>query len=69
MRDDHKTNKEFERDVEELRPQHADLKKPVTGNISAELAAEEARRYAESIVETVREPLLVLDADLKIISA
>jgi PAS domain S-box-containing protein len=30
---------------------------------------EEARRYAESIVETVREPLLVLDADLKIISA
>ncbi|MFZ4441159.1 MAG: PAS domain S-box protein, partial [Syntrophales bacterium] len=29
----------------------------------------EASRYAESIVETVREPLLVLDADLKIISA
>jgi PAS domain S-box-containing protein len=37
--------------------------------MSAELAAEEARLYAESIVETVREPLLVLDADLKIISA
>jgi len=44
-------------------------KESISGNISAELAAEEARRYAESIVETVREPLLVLDADLKIISA
>ncbi|MFO7600467.1 MAG: PAS domain S-box protein, partial [Candidatus Desulfacyla sp.] len=69
MRDDRKTNMELDHDAEELRSQHADLKKPVTGNISAELAAEEARRYAESIVETVREPLLVLDADLKIISA
>ncbi|MFZ4441430.1 MAG: PAS domain S-box protein, partial [Syntrophales bacterium] len=29
----------------------------------------ESSRYAESIVETVREPLLVLDPDLKIISA
>ncbi len=32
-------------------------------------AVQEAREYAESIVETVREPLLVLDGDLKIISA
>ena len=31
--------------------------------------AQEVIRYAESIVETVREPLLILDADLKIISA
>jgi len=31
--------------------------------------AREARRYAESIVETVREPLLVMDENLKIISA
>ncbi len=30
---------------------------------------QEARDYAENIVDTVREPLLVLDADLKIISA
>ncbi|MDQ1240437.1 MAG: hypothetical protein QG577_2623, partial [Thermodesulfobacteriota bacterium] len=69
VKDDHKTNKEFDHEVEELRSQNADLKKSITGNISAELGAEEARRYAESIVETVREPLLVLDADLKIISA
>jgi signal transduction histidine kinase len=30
---------------------------------------QEARRYAQNIVETIREPLLVLDADLKVLSA
>jgi PAS domain S-box-containing protein len=30
---------------------------------------EKAQKYAESIVETIREPLLVLTADLKVISA
>ena len=69
MKDDNKTKKQLERELTELRSQNAALKKSITGTISFELAAEEARRYAESIVETVREPLLVLDADLKIISA
>jgi len=35
----------------------------------AEEALQEAREYAEGIVETVHEPLVVLDADLRIISA
>ena len=35
----------------------------------AERLAEEARAYAESIVETVREPLLVLDPSLRVITA
>ena len=30
---------------------------------------EKAQKYAESIVETIREPLLALSADLKVISA
>jgi PAS domain S-box-containing protein len=34
----------------------------------AEQALQEAREYAESIVETVREPLVVLDTDLRVIS-
>lgn len=34
-----------------------------------EQLAQEARFYAENIVETVREPLMVLDADLRVISA
>jgi two-component system CheB/CheR fusion protein len=69
MKDDNKTKKQLVHELTELRSQNAALKKSITGSISAELAAEESRRYAESIVETVREPLLVLDADLKIISA
>jgi len=35
----------------------------------AQRAAQEAREYAESIVATVREPLVILDAQLKVISA
>jgi PAS domain S-box-containing protein len=69
MKDDNKTKKQLVHELTELCSQNAALKKSTTVIISAELAAEEARRYAESIVETVREPLLVLDADLKIISA
>ncbi|MDD5680258.1 MAG: PAS domain-containing sensor histidine kinase [Candidatus Omnitrophica bacterium] len=34
-----------------------------------ERLAQDARNYAENIIDTVREPLLVLDADLRVISA
>ena len=69
MKDDNKTKKQLVHELTELRSQNAALGKTITGSISYELVVEESRRYAESIVETVREPLLVLDADLKIISA
>jgi PAS domain S-box-containing protein len=69
MKDDIKTKKQLIEELAELRLQNAALNQSTTEGISAGLAIEEARRYAESIVETVREPLLVLDADLKIISA
>ena len=69
MKDDNKTKKQLIHELTELRSQNAALNKSITEGISAELIIEEARRYAESIVETVRDPLLVLDADLKIISA
>ncbi len=41
----------------------------ITGRRKAEQTVEEAREYAESIVDTVRESLIVLDADLKVVSA
>ena len=69
MKDDYKTKKQLINELTELRSQNAELQRLTAEGISAELAAEEARRYAESIVGTVREPLLVLDGDLKIISA
>ncbi|MDO9579793.1 MAG: PAS domain-containing protein [Bacteroidales bacterium] len=69
MEDDNKTKEQLVIELTELCSQNDAQKKSVTGSMSAELSAEEHCRYAESIVETVREPLLVLDADLKIISA
>jgi two-component system CheB/CheR fusion protein len=41
----------------------------VTKRILAEVASEESQKLAESIVDTVREPLIVLDGGLKAISA
>jgi PAS domain S-box-containing protein/putative nucleotidyltransferase with HDIG domain len=69
MEDDNKTKEQLVIELTELRSQNTAQKRSVTGSLSSELVSEEAGRYAESIVETVREPLLVLDADLKIISA
>jgi PAS domain S-box-containing protein len=70
MKDDNKTTKkQLLYELTELHSQNAALKESITASISAEFVAAESSRYAESIVETVREPLLVLDADLKIISA
>jgi hypothetical protein len=69
MEDDNKTREQLLIELTELRSQNAVQGKSITGSISDELATGEARRYAESIVETVRKPLLVLDEDLKVTSA
>jgi two-component system, chemotaxis family, CheB/CheR fusion protein len=52
----------FEQQVQELRARVAEPEQ-------AEAAKEDARLYADSIVETVREPLLVLTSDLRVESA
>jgi two-component system CheB/CheR fusion protein len=41
----------------------------ITARVMADAAVREARRVAESIVDAVREPLLVLDGKLKVVSA
>jgi two-component system CheB/CheR fusion protein len=41
----------------------------ISGRIKLEAVVNEARRVAEAIVDTVRDPLLVLDADLRVVSA
>ena len=41
----------------------------ITERRQAETAIQDAREYAENIVETMREPLVVLNADLKILTA
>ncbi|QXE92472.1 diguanylate cyclase [Geomonas subterranea] len=63
------TKAELVREVAELRERCATL--TLTAHLCLELKTEiqEAREYAESIVQTVREPLVVLSFDLKIITA
>lgn len=41
----------------------------ITGLKQQKLAAEKALRYAEAVVATIREPLIVLDKNLRVISA
>ncbi len=69
MKDEDKTKEQLINELVEFRKRIAELKKSRTDLKQAERAVQEAREYAESIVETVREPLLVLDVNLKIISA
>ena len=66
MKDEDKTKEQFINELVELRRRIAELEA-----LEAEhkRLAQETRDYAESIVETVREGLLVLDADLRVISA
>jgi len=40
----------------------------MTAREHAERAVQDAREYAESIIETVREPLVVLDTSLRVLS-
>lgn len=56
------TYEELEQRVTELQTSAAELKQ-------ANQIVLESRRYAESIVETIREPLVVLDTHLRVISA
>ena len=53
---------------EGIRMANGRLQQEMTERKRAELAVQEAREYAESIVETVREPLVVLDTDLRVMS-
>jgi len=69
MEDEKKTKELLVQELKELRSHFANLKKSMTEVNSAGLLAEEALSYAESILETIREPLLILDKDMKVISA
>jgi PAS domain S-box-containing protein len=66
VEDEDKTKKQFINELVELRQRIAELEALEAEHKRAE---QETREYAESIVDTVREGLLVLDADLRVISA
>lgn len=53
----------------EINPELSTLVKPTTDSISEGLLTNATRSFAECILETIREPLLILDKELKIVSA
>ena len=69
MNDSLKTKEELLHELNDLRERYAALKLTARACLELENGIQEAREYAENIVETVREPLVVLSYDLKIITA
>jgi signal transduction histidine kinase len=69
MGDKDKTKQQLMDELAKTRQRVAELEKRVIRRKRAETKAQGVRGYAEAIIETVREPLLVLDGDLKIVSA
>lgn len=66
MNDKDKTKEQFINELVELRQRIAELEALEAEHKRVE---QEIREYAEGVVDTVREPLVVLDADLRVISA
>ena len=66
MKDEDKTKGQFINELVGLRRRIAEMEALEAEHKRVE---QETREYAESIVDTVREPLVVLDADLNVISA
>jgi len=69
MGDKEKPKQQLINELVELRRRIADLEKPEKGRKQAQEVSQEARKYAESIIDTVREPFVVLDTDLKVLFA
>ena len=69
MKDSDKTKAQLIHEITELRQRFATLE--ITAHECKQLETEiqDAREYAENIVEAVREPLVVLNSDLKILTA
>jgi two-component system CheB/CheR fusion protein len=69
MKDDNKTKKQLVHELAELRSQNADLEKTRKELAVIKIAADEVSEYAESIINTVREPLISLNQDLRVVTA
>ena len=68
MKDNDKTKEQLVSELAELKQRIAVFEKSETERKQAEEVIQEAREYAESIVETVRHPLVVLDAEMRVVS-
>jgi len=66
---DERTREQLVHELTELRSQNAGLEKTRKELAVIKIAADEVSEYAESIINTVREPLIALDQDLRVVSA
>jgi two-component system CheB/CheR fusion protein len=69
MKDIDKTKEQLIDELAAIHQQIAELKVSETEHKHRERALQESSEYADNIVATVREPLVVLDADLRVILA
>jgi diguanylate cyclase (GGDEF)-like protein/PAS domain S-box-containing protein len=83
MLDEDKTKEQFMIELHELRQRLAESEKEITERKDIEaglektrqelavikIAADEVSEYAESLIDTVREPLIALDQDLRVVTA
>jgi diguanylate cyclase (GGDEF)-like protein/PAS domain S-box-containing protein len=69
MSNSEKTKAELVNEINELYKRYAALEKTARECKQLETEIQDAREYAENIVETVREPLVVLNSDLKVLTA
>jgi len=69
MKDYEKLKTQLVHEITELRERYATLEITATECKQLETEIQDAREYAENIVETMREPLVVLNSELKILTA
>jgi len=69
MDDAKKTKKQLKNELAEMRRRIDELEALETDRMRAKQAIQEAQEFAGSIVDTVHEPLVVLDTDLRVVSA
>ena len=69
MENDNKAREQLINELEVYRRRVTELEKLEAERKKVERAIQNAREYTESIVATVREPLVVLDAELRVVSA
>ena len=68
MKDQDKTKEQLISELEALRQRITELEELEFEREQDEMALQQALRYSDAIIETVREALVVLDANLKVLS-
>ncbi|MFZ3121902.1 MAG: hypothetical protein WA104_00820, partial [Thermodesulfovibrionales bacterium] len=63
-----KTKEQLINELTELHQRIEDFEAEATERKQLEAEIHDAREYAESIINTVREPLIALDQDLRVVS-